>query len=117
MQTSRLRHHLACRVRPILGDRLPRRQGPQACGSTRGEDATDPQRAGVGPALMARLGHASSAAALRYQHVMAGRDQAIAATLDELVLAAFALAERQPAGRSGTRVARSRPKGSGPRSR
>ncbi|HEY2956651.1 MAG TPA: tyrosine-type recombinase/integrase [Actinomycetota bacterium] len=57
--------------------------------------------------LMARLGHASSAAALRYQHVMAGRDQAIAAALDELVQAAAALDEGQPAGRSGTRVARS----------
>jgi integrase len=57
--------------------------------------------------LMARLGHASSAAALRYQHVMAGRDQAIAAALDELVQAAAALDEGQPAGRNGTRVARS----------
>jgi hypothetical protein len=28
---------------------------------------------------MARMGHSSSAAALRYQHVMAGRDAAIAA--------------------------------------
>jgi hypothetical protein len=38
---------------------------------------------------------------------MAGRDQAIAAALDELVQAAAALDEGQPAGRSGTRVARS----------
>jgi integrase len=35
--------------------------------------------------LMARMGHSSSAAALRYQHVMAGRDAAIAAALDELI--------------------------------
>jgi hypothetical protein len=44
--------------------------------------------------LMARMGHSSSAAALRYQHVMAGRDAAIAAALDELIEAASALAER-----------------------
>jgi integrase len=62
--------------------------------------------------LMARMGHSSSAAALRYQHVMAGRDAAIAAGLDELVQAASALAEQEPAGRSGTRVARGGPKGS-----
>jgi hypothetical protein len=43
--------------------------------------------------LMARMGHSSSAAALRYQHVMAGRDAAIAAALDELIEAASALAE------------------------
>ena len=44
--------------------------------------------------LMARLGHSSSAAALRYQHVLAGRDAAIAAALDELIEAASALTER-----------------------
>jgi integrase len=38
--------------------------------------------------LMVRMGHSSSAAALRYQHVMAGRDAAIAAALDELIRAA-----------------------------
>jgi integrase len=38
--------------------------------------------------LMARMGHSSSAAVLRYQHVMAGRDAAIAAALDELIEAA-----------------------------
>jgi hypothetical protein len=37
------------------------------------------------------MGHSSSAAALRYQHVMAGRDAAIAAALDELVEAAVEL--------------------------
>jgi hypothetical protein len=31
------------------------------------------------------MGHSSSAATLRYQHVMAGRDAAIAAALDELI--------------------------------
>jgi integrase len=56
--------------------------------------------------LMARMGHSSSAAALRYQHVMAGRDAAIAAALDELIEAASALAERPPSVPSGTRVAR-----------
>lgn len=35
--------------------------------------------------LMARMGHANSAAALRYQHAMADRDQAIAQALSELV--------------------------------
>jgi hypothetical protein len=38
--------------------------------------------------LMERMGHTSPAVALRYQHVMAGRDQAIAVALDELVQAA-----------------------------
>jgi integrase len=56
--------------------------------------------------LMARMDHSSSAAALRYQHVMAGRDAAIAAALDELIEAASALAESPPPAPSGTRVAR-----------
>jgi integrase len=62
--------------------------------------------------LMARMGHSSSAAALRYQHVMAGRDAAIAAALDELIDAASTLAERPPPAPSGTRVARIRQSGS-----
>jgi Phage integrase family len=41
--------------------------------------------------LMERMGHRSPQVALRYQHVMAGRDQAIAAALDELVQAAVTL--------------------------
>jgi hypothetical protein len=57
---------------------------------------------------MARMGHSSSAAALRYPHVMAGRDAAIAAALDELIEAASALAERPPSAPTGTRVARIR---------
>jgi integrase len=56
--------------------------------------------------LMVRMGHSSSAAALRYQHVMAGRDAAIAAALDEPVQAAWAQTEDAAAARSGTRVAR-----------
>jgi len=56
--------------------------------------------------LMVRMGHSSSAAALRYQHVMAGRDAAIAAALDELVQAASARSEDSAAAGSGTRVAR-----------
>ena len=51
--------------------------------------------------LMVRMGHSSSAAALRYQHVMAGRDAAIAAALDELVQAASVRSEDTVAGRSG----------------
>jgi hypothetical protein len=51
------------------------------------------------------MGHSSSAAA-RYQHVMADRDAAIAAALDELVEAAAALTETPSPAPSGTRVAR-----------
>jgi integrase len=69
--------------------------------------------------LMERMGHTSPAVALRYQHVMAGRDQAIAAALDELVQAAANLPPERPAEQaSGTVVARIRratPEGSGRR--
>ena len=66
--------------------------------------------------LMERMGHASPAVALRYQHVMAGRDQAIAAALDELVQAAANLPPQRPAEPpSGTLVARtSHAKAEGP---
>jgi integrase len=67
--------------------------------------------------LMARMGHSSSAAALRYQHVMAGRDAAIAAALDELIEAASTLVERPPPAPSGTRVARIGQSGSGKKRR
>ena len=56
--------------------------------------------------LMERMGHSSPQVALRYQHVMAGRDQAIAAALDELVQAAAVLAKDQPPAASRTLVAR-----------
>jgi hypothetical protein len=46
---------------------------------------------------MVRMGHTSSAAALRYQHVMAGRDAAIAAALDELVWATSTRSEKTAA--------------------
>jgi hypothetical protein len=46
--------------------------------------------------LMERMGHTSPAVALRYQHVMAGRDQAIAAALDEPVQAAANLPADRP---------------------
>jgi Phage integrase family len=59
--------------------------------------------------LMERMGHTSPAVALRYQHVMAGRDQAITAALDELVQAAATLPPQPPAeGPRGTLVARNR---------
>ena len=59
--------------------------------------------------LMERMGHTSPQVALRYQHVMAGRDQAIAAALDELVQAAASLPpERSTERPSGTLVARNR---------
>jgi integrase len=61
--------------------------------------------------LMVRMGHSSSAAALRYQHVMAGRDAAIAAALDELVQAASTHSGETAAARSGMRVARTRQPG------
>ena len=56
--------------------------------------------------LMVRMGHSSSAAALRYQYVMAGRDAAIAAALDELVQAASTRSPDPAAAGSGTRLAR-----------
>src|SRR5262245_2131815 len=67
--------------------------------------------------LMERMGHTSPVVALRYQHVMAGRDAAITAALDELVQAAANLPPERPAeGPSGTLVARTRrAKSSGPR--
>jgi integrase len=69
--------------------------------------------------LMERMGHTSPAVALRYQHVMAGRDQAIATALDELVQAAANLPPKGPAEEaSGTVVARiTRTKSDGPGSR
>jgi hypothetical protein len=48
----------------------------------------------------------SSAAALRYQHVMTGRDAAIAAALDELIQAASTRSQDPAAAGSGTRLAR-----------
>ena len=36
--------------------------------------------------LMGRLGHSTPAAALRYQHVAAGRDEALAAAMSEVAL-------------------------------
>jgi hypothetical protein len=47
---------------------------------------------------MERMGHTSPQVALRYQHVMAGRDQAIAAALDELIQAAANLPPEHPRG-------------------
>jgi integrase len=57
--------------------------------------------------LMERIGHSSPAAALRYQHVMADRDEAIAAALDRLVQAASTLADGTAAA-TGTQMARRR---------
>jgi hypothetical protein len=54
---------------------------------------------------MERIGHASPAAALRSQHVVADRDSAIAAALDRLVQAASTLADGTAAD-SGTQMAR-----------
>ena len=60
---------------------------------------------------MERIGHSSPAAALRYQHVMKDRDKAIAAALDRLAQAADTLTDNDnTADRSGTQMARRRPK-------
>jgi integrase len=51
--------------------------------------------------LMERMGHTSPAVALRYQHVMADRQAAIAAALDGLARVADT-AQRRPRARRGT---------------
>lgn len=56
--------------------------------------------------LMARMGHSPPKAAVRYQHVMAGRDAAIAAALDDLVRAASLVSGEPSQAAGGTRVAR-----------
>jgi hypothetical protein len=69
-------------------DRLPGR----APDVLRKASASDPRPTTPGPTatgastkeLMARMGHANSAAALRYQHATADRDQVIALALSEL---------------------------------
>jgi integrase len=48
--------------------------------------------------LMERMGHASSAVALRYQHVMADRQAALAAALDDLARDATSAAPRETVG-------------------
>jgi integrase len=62
--------------------------------------------------LMHRFGHASAAAALRYQHATPERDAEIAAAVNELATQAEAEVPEEPADivglRSGTRVARQR---------
>jgi hypothetical protein len=65
--------------------------------------------------LMERMGHTSPAVALRYQHVMAGRDQAIAAALDELVQAAAELPTEKASGTVVARTRRAKPEGPGGR--
>ena len=63
---------------------------------------------------MERIGHSSTAAALRFQHVMKDRDKAIAAGLDRLAQAADILTGNDnndnTADSSGTQMARRRPK-------
>jgi integrase len=51
--------------------------------------------------LMERMGHTSSAVALRYQHVMADRQGAIAAALDGLARDAEKKSRRRPRARRG----------------
>jgi integrase len=71
--------------------------------------------------LMERMGHTSLRVALRYQHVMAGRDQAIAAALDELVQAAANLpsegAAEESSGTLVARTGRAKSEGTGRRAR
>jgi integrase len=61
--------------------------------------------------LMERMGDASSSVAARYQHVMEGRDSAIAAALDDLIRAAAMVAHgKQEHDSEGTRGARRPPR-------
>jgi integrase len=63
--------------------------------------------------LMERMGHTSPAVALRYQHVMADRQAAIAAALDGLVRDAHQAGRRRPRARGGHDGARRRSDGEG----
>ena len=58
--------------------------------------------------LMERMGHTSPAVALRYQHVMADRQAALALALDDLARLATAPAKGTPKARKGTQRARRR---------
>jgi integrase len=58
--------------------------------------------------LMERMGHTSPAVALRYQHVMADRQAALALALDDLARLATAPAEGTQRARKGTQRARRR---------
>jgi len=58
--------------------------------------------------LMERMGHTSPAVALRYQHVMADRQAALALALDDLARLATAPAKGTPRARKGTQRARRR---------
>jgi hypothetical protein len=55
------------------------------------------------------VGRTPPAVALRYQHMMAGRDQAIAAALDELVQAAANLPPQRPTEGLVARTRRAKP--------
>src|SRR5215204_3859304 len=58
--------------------------------------------------LMERMGHASPTVALRYQHVMADRQAALALALDDLARLATVPAKGMPRARKGTQRARRR---------
>ena len=58
--------------------------------------------------LMERMGHTSPAVALRYQHVMADRQAALALALDDLARLATVPAKGMPRARKGTQRARRR---------
>jgi hypothetical protein len=87
-----------------------RAAGVQGCGSM--TCSTQPRRwpwrLGANTReLMERMGRTLPTVALRYQHVMGDRDQAIAAALDELVQDAANLPPQRPAEPpSGTNQAR-----------
>jgi hypothetical protein len=65
--------------------------------------------------LMARMGHSTPDMAIRYQHIIAGRDAIIAAGLDRLIQAGEGAGVEPSgtdmAGRRNTRTARSAQKG------
>ena len=58
--------------------------------------------------LMERMGHTSPAVALRYQHVMADRQAALASALDDLTRAATVPSKGTARARKGTQRARRR---------
>jgi 3,4-dihydroxy-2-butanone 4-phosphate synthase len=123
-----------CRSRPTTTTRLPLVSDWTACSawsrhtitvknevswSRRPETATPERRPGHAAAagattkeLMERMGHTSPAVALRYQHVMADRQAAIAAALDGLVRDAQQADRRRRRARGGHDGAR---RGSGGR--
>ena len=73
------------------GSRYPARREPRACNREPGHKLPALAAASGAPlkALMQRMGHSTVAAALRYQHVVDGQQDAIADYLDGVAPASF----------------------------